>query len=285
MGSEYKSENFEQLTDLGVNITNLPPYRPDLKSVVEKFFDIIQNYYKPYLKGKGVVEKDYLERGIKDYRKDATLTLFDFEKIILHCILFYNSKRILKKFPYTEDMLKENVEPYSNKIWEWNLKQSKTNLIEVKKELLIKTLLPRTKGKFTRYGLEVNKMYYFNDNFAEEYLDKKVAVVAYNPDNVNNIWLIENGEYINFKLIESRFNNKSIVDVEKMKNSQKLMVKNYTHNVLQSEIELANNILTIREQTDKTNNSRANIKNIRITRKKEKERLHKDFLKECDSDD
>ena len=31
MGSEYKSENFEQLVELGVTITNLPPYRLELK--------------------------------------------------------------------------------------------------------------------------------------------------------------------------------------------------------------------------------------------------------------
>lgn len=36
-GSEYKSEVFEQLTELGITITNLPPYRPELKGSVEKF--------------------------------------------------------------------------------------------------------------------------------------------------------------------------------------------------------------------------------------------------------
>lgn len=56
-GSEYASENFEQLTDMGVSIINLPSYRPELKGSVEKFFDLIQSTYKPYLKGKGV----YLE--------------------------------------------------------------------------------------------------------------------------------------------------------------------------------------------------------------------------------
>ena len=51
MGSEYKSENFEQLAELGVTITNLPPYRPELKGSVEKFFDLVQGYYKKHLIG------------------------------------------------------------------------------------------------------------------------------------------------------------------------------------------------------------------------------------------
>ena len=89
MGSEYKGSNFEQITELGVQIINLPSYRPELKSKVEKFFDCIQSYYKNQLKGKGVVEPDFQERGVHDYRKDACLTMADFEKIIIHCILFY----------------------------------------------------------------------------------------------------------------------------------------------------------------------------------------------------
>ena len=43
MGSEYKSETFEQIAELGVSVINLPPYRPELKGAVEKFFDLIQD--------------------------------------------------------------------------------------------------------------------------------------------------------------------------------------------------------------------------------------------------
>lgn len=73
MGMEYQSENFEQITELGATVINLPAYRPELKGAVEKFFDLIQNTYKPHLKGKGVIEADYQERGAHDYRKDAVL--------------------------------------------------------------------------------------------------------------------------------------------------------------------------------------------------------------------
>lgn len=93
MGSEYKSETFEQIADLGVTVINLPSYRPELKGSVEKFFDLIQDTYKKHLKGKGVIEPDYQERGSHDYRKDACLTMADFEKVVLRCIVYYNSQR------------------------------------------------------------------------------------------------------------------------------------------------------------------------------------------------
>ena len=109
----------------------MPPSRPELKGVVEKFFNIIQETYKPYLKNKGIVEPDFLERGVHDYRKDACLTIKDFEKIIVRCIVYYNSQRILRNFPYTEDMIKNNIDPYANKIFEYNRLLPGANLIPV----------------------------------------------------------------------------------------------------------------------------------------------------------
>ena len=97
MGREYTSESFAQITETGVTMVNLPPYRPELKGAVEKFFDIIQSMYKPLLKGKGVIDPDFQERGARDYRLDACLTMFDFEKIILRCIIYYNSQRLIER--------------------------------------------------------------------------------------------------------------------------------------------------------------------------------------------
>lgn len=123
MGKEYASETFEQISDLGVTVINLPPYRPELKGMVEKFFDVIQNLYKPHLKGKGVIESDFQERGGHDYRKDACLTMAEFEKIVIRCIIHYNTKIIKDNFPYTEKMITEEIKPFSNCIWNYALKQ------------------------------------------------------------------------------------------------------------------------------------------------------------------
>ena len=102
-GAEYCSESFEQISELGVTIINLPSYRPELKGVVEKFFDSVQNYYKPFLRGKGVIDPDYQQRGAHDYRLDACLTLEDFRKVLVRCIVHYNSKRRLSSVSYTKE--------------------------------------------------------------------------------------------------------------------------------------------------------------------------------------
>lgn len=277
MGSEYKSENFEQITELGVTVVNLPSYRPELKGAVEKFFDLVQNTYKPHLKGKGVIEPDYQERGSHDYRKDACLTMIDFEKVILRCIIYYNSQRIIENFPYTEGMIQNQIQPFASNIWEWGKQQTGANLITVDKEQIVLTLLPRTTGKFSRFGLRVNKMRYKHENFTEKYLAGGEVTVAYNPDDVSAVWLIDNGSYIRFDLIESRYKGKELSDVEIMQKGQKELVKAATADNIQAQINLAQSIEIIAASVN--NPDKVNIKSIRNTRQREQTKNHIDYIR------
>lgn len=59
-GSDYAGNTYGQIAELGLKIINLEAYRADAKGVVEKFFDVIQNFFKPYLKGAGVVAEEYI---------------------------------------------------------------------------------------------------------------------------------------------------------------------------------------------------------------------------------
>ena len=277
MGKEYTSNTFEQIVDLGVSLTNLPPYRPELKGCIEKFFDVIQNLYKPILKGKGVIEPDFQERGAHDYRKDACLTLKEFEKILLYYIIFYNSKRVLKDFPYSEEMLENKVQPYSNCIWNWCMERGTANLIQTDIQQLILTMLPRIQGKFTRYGLSVGKLHYRHDNYTEQYLSGGTVAVAYNPDNAADVWLIENGQYIKFELIEERFANKSIADVESQYKMRNEIINGTISESIQAQIDLSNHIEAIAAAANtQTENS---VKNIRSTRKRETSMAHKDYVR------
>jgi len=238
MGSEYKSMNFEQIAELGVTVVNLPSYRPELKGSVEKFFDLVQSLYKTQLKGKGVIEPDFQERGAHDYRKDACLTLCNFEKILIHCINYYNCKRIIEHFPYSKAMINANVQPTSSGIWNYGLTQAGSNLISVDHDTLMQTLLPRTTGKFSRNGLKVNQLRYRNDDFAELYLKGGTAQVAYNPDDVSQVWLVENSKYIAFSLVESRFKEASLLDVDSIRDSQKTLVRTAKEANRQAQIDL-----------------------------------------------
>ena len=282
MGSEYKSENFEQITELGITVVNLPSYRPELKGSVEKFFDLVQNTYKPHLKSKGVIEPDYQERGSHDYRKDAKLTMADFEKVILRCIIYYNSQRIIENFPYTKAMIQNQIQPFASSIWEWGKSQSGANLIAVDKEQIILTLLPRTTGRFTRSGLKVNKMRYKHENFTEKYLSGGEVTVAYNPDDVSAVWLIDNGSYIRFDLIESRYKGKELSDVEMMRRGQKELIKSAAIDNIQAQISLAQSIEVIAASANTS--GKVNIKAVRNTRQREQTKSHIDYVRNIHTD-
>lgn len=281
-GTEYTSSTFEQLAELGIKIVNLPVYRPELKGSVEKFFSIIQDLFRPYLKGKGVINPDFQERGAHDYRKDACLTLEQFEKILIRCILFYNTQRVLNNFPYTDDMLENRIQPYANNIFQYGLSLDGVNLIDINKEQIELTLMPRTTGKFTRTGLIVNNVRYKNKNFSEQYLSNKEVSVAYNPDDSGYVWLIDNGEYIKFELIESRFQNKNFKEIEEMKSIKKDIIRSVASEDLQARIGLGAYIETIANNSNRSNSNLQDIGNNKI---KEKQKIHKNYTEEVNTDE
>lgn len=281
-GSEYASENFEQLTDLGVSIINLPAYRPELKGSVEKFFDLIQSTYKPYLKGKGVIEPDFQERGAHDYRKDACLTLEQFEKILLHCILYYNTARTLENFPITKEMIDAGVKLTASEVWKYGRQKIGANLIEISGKEVVMCLLPRTTGKFNRQGLQVNKLRYRHDNYTERYLKGGEATVAYNPDDVSYVWLIEkNRKYVRFELIESRFAGRDLDYVQEVQAGQKRSVLSQKEENLQAQVKLARSIeaiVDVSRITNADNTVKNPLKNIRANRKREERKTHKNYI-------
>ena len=247
-GAEYTGQTFEQVAELGVILVNLPPYRPELKGGVEKLFDLVQNSYKDILKGKGVIIEDYQERGARDYRQDAVLTLHEFERIVIRCIIHYNCERILDTYPYSSEMLDANLPPFANQIWNWKLSNQETNLIEASKKETSLTLLPRTVGKFTRRGLKLNGLRYYADGYKEQFLRGGDIIVSYNPENCNHVWIKEkNGSFVEFNLIEKRFSNMSLEETQDIQCQQKQLVQKTIRDQYQSKIDLMNFIETVAE--------------------------------------
>lgn len=258
-GSEYRGMNSSQITELGVELVNLQSYRAELKGPVEKAFDALQGYMRPHLKGKGWIEVDFHERGAHDYRKDACLTLNQFEQILLNCILFYNSNRVIENFRMTEEMIDDEVKPIPCNIWSGASENLGHNLIPINKEQLIKTLLPRTTARFTRKGLSVNGVHYTNMLYRESFLDGKECEVAFDLDDVSYIYLLENSSYIRFEIIESRFRDKALEEVQSLKAKQRTIVKNERKQKTQAEIELARSIRIIADRADNGKNYQLKI--------------------------
>ena len=270
-GKEYVGSTFEQLTELGVRMVNLPPYRPELKGIVEHAFDLIQNLYKPHLRG--VIRPDFQERGAPDYRREhGMISIETFEVILLRCILYYNNSRILGEQLLSKEMLAAGVQPTATSVWQWSCTQPGANLIPIDAGELKRTLLPRTEGRFTRRGLVVHKQRYRHceGKFTERYLNGGKATVAYDPDDISCVYLVESGAYTKFELILKVFDGLSLEEVTELQSLQQEAKKSAQPQKDQALIDLVASIETIASTRGYSGD--VNLKGIRQTHKTEKQR-------------
>lgn len=241
-GAEFTGNRIEQIS-LFTELQVMESYRPDLKANVEKWFDILNSIWTPFFQGKGRVHKpkEELPYGMIDYKSQAVITLEEFEKeILIQSIDYYNNEHVLKNYKFTPEMLKENVVPTPKGLIEYAC--NKYNLVfqPISPEILKLVLLERTTAKFTRKGLKLtSKLYYFNYDYQNEMLiGKKTVIVAYDAENINKIWMIENLVYIPFFLIQERYQNLSMSDYEKYQEIEKGLLNQYKESELQAKIDL-----------------------------------------------
>lgn len=147
-----------------IRISELPAFRPDLKGAVEKAFDLIQSKYKPYLRYKGIVEKDENLQGAREYRLDASLTIEQYTEILIRTIVFLNGKRVLQNFVRSAEMEKDGMRPTPSGIWKWFAEKRKQRIIEPGPNLYI-NFLPRDTAHFTQKGLLYKGLYYMNHKY------------------------------------------------------------------------------------------------------------------------
>lgn len=160
--------------------------------------------------------------------------------------------------------------------------QSGCNLITVSAKQLVLTLLPRVKARFSRKGLIVFGLRYSSEdrNFTEEYLNGGDAVAAYNPESADTVYLLKDGEFIEFCLIESRFSRMTFGEVREMQSAQKNIIGDAVHNNLQGRIDLASHVERI--VGGKEQGGDVNLKGVRETKQREKKERHRNFVEEVE---
>lgn len=156
----------------GLEVLTLPPFRPDCKGAVEKTIDLLQQRYKPMLRGRGVIEDDAQERWATDYRTQATLDLDDFARVVIHSVLYLNSGRLVDGKTPAE---------------RWTELSPRLMAVDPQ-ELHIQTL-PRDTAKLTRKGLRINRMWYAPDD-ADGLTIGDSYTVAYDPADLRRIHII-----------------------------------------------------------------------------------------------
>lgn len=294
-GSEFICGPLENLCEsYHIEVENLPAYRPDLKGVVEKLFDLIQSAYKPLLKGKGVIGADTQERGAPDYRRQGALDLEQFTAVVLRCILFYNAKSVQTGFTRTPAMIETNTPPLAASIWNFCTEQEDCPVREATDKRLIYTLLPRMEGRITQRGVEVFGLRYTNCNLKKRFVTaglrgRESVQIAYMPECMDTIWLYENGTYTALSLVQKTYLGKTLAEVADVQQREKVERTDWKKQELQAQLDLMSDIQSIADRSERSMPDRGNIskqiqRNRSTARKQESVSLM-DLLTEQQEDD
>ncbi|NRG44283.1 DDE-type integrase/transposase/recombinase [Bacillus sp. CRN 9] len=291
-GSELISNELTQITeDLNIKIQNLGPYRPELKAICEKYFDILQGHISPFLPG--AVQKDFMKRGGKDYRKKAVLNLNEYVQILVRTVLYYNNQNYLAGYPLTQSMIEEKIPPIPIEIFKWGLHQGTGLLRTLPLNAIRSSVLPKGSAKITPKGIKFGSLFYTCSMALKERWFSKARIqgswdmgVHFDPQDVSNIYIrIDRHNYEVCTLIEQyeMYRDAKMEEVESLKNERKQQEAEYEESSFNGEIRLAQEIEEIVKKAKKaTSNQISNgevpkdIKNIRENREIEREIMKKE---------
>lgn len=286
---EFEGFNVDRLIEaFNLHVENAAPYRADWKGVVEKHFDLIQKKVKPMLPG--YVDKDFQERGARDYRLDAVLTLDEFTKIIIKQILYYNQKHYLKDYVRDEDLVHDDVMPIPLKLWNWGI-ESRTGRLKYFPEDVVKLhLMPRETATVTYKGIRMKGIYYSCERAVKESWFETArqkgswkVEIAYDPRDMSIAYWIDSqsNEYDKCHMLEpsKRYEHSSLEEVMYLLQKEKQLIQSMSHQQLQKDVDYIADVESIvanaskrKEQLmDRSLSKAERVGNIKEHRRNEKQ--------------
>ena len=207
---ELLGDTAEVLSEsLSIDIQNTPSFRADWKGIVERYFKTLQANFKPYVEGY-VTDTIVKKRGGSDYRLDAELTLNDITKIIINCIVIYNTSHEMTYYDTDKD-IPPDLPLIPLALWNWGMQHRTGKLRSINPELAAVNLMPHKEVSITEYGLHLFGCYYSSAYSIKEGWFERTGtqhpkvLVAYDPHHTNFIYLRPGGRYdtfIKFELTE-----------------------------------------------------------------------------------
>ena len=197
---EMESNSAETLINaLNVRIENAPPFRGDMKGIVERHFKTININATAFLPGH--VKPDMAKRGGRDYRLDAQLDLQQFTKIMILSVLYNNNEHYLESYERDADMIADNIPPIPLRLWEWGI-PNRSGLLRSFDELTVRRcLMPTGTATVSAKGIRFKGIYYLSERaIAEHWFETARAKgsfkvdVSYDPRNMSGIYVRVPGE-------------------------------------------------------------------------------------------
>jgi len=191
---EMESKSAETLVNaLNVRVENTPPYRGDMKGIVEQYFNTTNETALTRLPGH--VKPDMAKRGGKDYRLDAKLDIQQLTKILIECVLHHNNHHLLATYERTADMSAEGVVPIPIELWNWGITHCSGALRSFPEDKIKLALMPADTATVTAKGIKYKNVFYVCERAAREYWFERAKAkswkinISYDPRNMSTIYV------------------------------------------------------------------------------------------------
>lgn len=180
------------VNQLNIRIENMPPYRGDLKGIIEQHFRLI-DVDMAHLPGK--MGRDFGERCTEDYRLNARLTLNEFIAIIIHYVLLYNNHHYMEHYGKTLQMRQMGIRPVPRDLWNFGMKYLSGAQRTLSKAAVRYAILPTEKASITDHGILFRGLFYGCDQgFREHWFDsakicgREAITISYDPRDASFIY-------------------------------------------------------------------------------------------------
>lgn len=293
---EFEGYNVNNLiNNLNIRVENTAPYRGDLKGIVERYFRTVNEKIKHSTPG--AIQKEFRERGDRDYRLDAKLNIQEFTKIVLYQVIQHNNS-LLDRYPRERGLIVDEVDSMPTHIWKWGIKNRHYASISRDRDVLRLNLLPKESASIAREGIKFKKMFYSCEQaLCEQWfvsLSKRSVDIVYDPRNVNYIYILnEDGTgFIKCYLLEKSQMYRDlplneVIFQHEIEAEQNEVNKNkQIENKIVYDQKIDEIIKSAVSKPDKSSQSnRSRLKNIRENRTKEKDLIRKEESFERDKAD
>ncbi|MDR2168025.1 MAG: transposase family protein [Clostridiales bacterium] len=286
---ELASKNADALVNMfGIRIVNAPPYRADLKGIVEQHFRTINTNAVALLPGS--VKPDMSKRGGRDYRLDATLDIRQLTQIIIKCVLYYNNFHYMEFFEKSEAIIAAGVDAIPVKLWEWGVENYSGALRVFPEENVKFAVLPTGSATVTEKGIRFKGLYYACDRAKSQMWFEKARAkkywsitISYDPRDLTNIFIWDNNlkQYDTCYLLgwNSKNAGKALAEIIYEQQKERLEAKRLKATATEAKVNLnaeIDSIVTEAKQMVKSTSAKSKkerISNIRENRTVERAKI------------
>ena len=194
--SELLLKNADILVNaLDIEISNTQPRQLDWKESFERCFPLLDDMTIDWMPGS---VKSLSEPGRKGHRLDGCLTLNEFRRLVIECIIEHNMAHRLSDDDLDGDMIADGVEPYPRDVWTWGIQNRSGVLRALPIDEVRRNLLLEAEASVTHEGICFHRLHYTCDRVIQERWFEQVRAgmkdgltipILYDPRTPDRIYL------------------------------------------------------------------------------------------------